>query len=54
MKGVEDKRRYLIEVKIGKAKGLLASMLRLYWTNRVDAMKEGQVLDEYYKAVAHD
>ena len=53
MKGVDSKRQFLIENKVGKAKGVLASMLRKYWTNRIEAMPEGKVLDMYYKETRH-
>ena len=54
MKGVEAERKYLIECKVQEYPRLLRKGARAYWTNKIEAMPEGEVLDRYYKETRHD
>lgn len=53
-KGVDSKRRFLVEHKVAHAPQIIKKALREYWKNKIAAMPEGDVLDEYYKATRHD
>lgn len=53
-KGVDSKRRFLVENKIAKVPQIIKKALREYWTSKIAAMPEGDVLDEYYKVTRHD
>ena len=46
---LEDKRRYLFAVYVGKARGNMKKFLEWYWNKKLDAMSEGEILRRYYE-----
>ena len=46
---IESKKRYVLTVYIGSGRGILHRLKEYYWTWRLNHMRDGEILDRYYR-----